>query len=131
MFTNLFLFDIKLIDPECHYQLTGVHNEQILKNFNELLQHRYNVKIRMLLLKGINDSKDEVDGVINFLMPFRDYKNFKGIDLLPYHKLSVNKYTQLGTEYPIEQNPGLSSDDLYRIENWIKKYDFPVSIIKY
>ncbi|OAA92439.1 choline TMA-lyase-activating enzyme [Clostridium ljungdahlii] len=130
-FTDLFLFDIKHIDPERHYQLTGVHNEQILKNLKELLNHRYNVKIRMPLLKGLNDSKEEFDGVINFLMPFRDYKNFKGIDLLPYHKLGVNKYTQLGIDYPIEGDPSLSSDDLDRIEGWIKEYDFPVAVIKH
>lgn len=64
-------------------------------------------------------------------MPFRDYKNFKGIDLLPYHKLGVNKYVQLGREYPIKGDPSLSSDELDRIESWIKKYEFPVAVIKH
>jgi choline trimethylamine-lyase activating enzyme len=130
-FTDLFLFDIKHIDPERHYQLTGVRNERILGNLKELLHRRYNVKVRMPLLKGINDSQDEIDKVIAFLMPFRDYKNFKGIDLLPYHKLGVNKYTQLGKEYPIEGDPSLSSDELDMIESWIKKYEFPVAVIKH
>ena len=130
-FTDLFLFDIKHIDSERHYQLTGVHNERILENLKELLYRRYNVKVRMPLLKGINDNHDEIDRVIAFLMPFRDYKNFKGIDLLPYHKLGVNKYTQLGKEYPIEGDPSLSSDELDLIESWIKKYEFPVAVIKH
>ena len=130
-FTDLFLFDIKHIDAERHYQLTGVHNERILENLKELLRKRYNVKVRMPLLKGINDSQDEIERVINFLMPFRDYKNFKGIDLLPYHKLGVNKYTQLQMEYPIQGDPSLSSNELDVIESWIKKYDFPVMVIKH
>ena len=130
-FTDLFLFDIKHIDAERHYKLTGVHNERILENLKELLRLRYNVKVRMPLLKGINDNQDEIERVIDFLMPFRDYKNFKGIDLLPYHKLGVNKYTQLGQEYPIQGDPSLSSEELDRIEGWIKKYDFPVVIIKH
>lgn len=130
-FTDLFLFDIKHIDAQRHYQLTGVHNERILENLKELLRKRYNVKVRMPLLKGINDSQDEIERVINFLMPFRDYKNFKGIDLLPYHKLGVNKYTQLQMEYPIQGDPSLSSDELDIIESWIKKYDFPVMVIKH
>ncbi|MBK5245712.1 MAG: choline TMA-lyase-activating enzyme [Peptostreptococcaceae bacterium] len=130
-FTDLFLFDMKHIDAERHYQLTGVHNERILENLKELLHLRYNVKVRMPLLKGINDNQDEIRRVIEFLMPFRDYKNFKGIDLLPYHKLGVNKYTQLGIDYPIEGDPSLSSDELDMIESWIKKYDFPVAIIKH
>lgn len=130
-FTDLFLFDIKHMDPERHYQLTGVHNERILGNLKELLSRRYNVKVRMPLLKGINDSEDEIDQVIKFLMPFKDYKNFKGIDLLPYHKLGVNKYAQLDMTYPIEGDPSLSSDELNTIESWIKKYDFPVVVIKH
>lgn len=132
-FTDLFLFDMKHIDSERHYELTGVHNEQILSNLTELFKRGYNVKIRMPLLKGINDSKEEIDGVIRFLMPFRDYKNFKGIDLLPYHKLGINKYIQLGMEYEyaIGGDPSLSSNDLDRIESWIKKYDLPVAVIKH
>ncbi len=130
-FTDLFLFDIKHIDPERHYQLTGVHNERILENLKTLLHGRYNVKVRMPLLKGINDSQDEIERVIEFLMPYRDYKNFKGIDLLPYHKLGVNKYTQLSKEYPIEGDPSLSNEELERIESWIKKYDFPVVVLKH
>lgn len=130
-FTDLFLFDLKHIDPERHYQLTGVRNERILENLKELLHRRYNVKVRMPLLKGINDNQDEIERVIAFLMPFRDYKNFKGIDLLPYHKLGVNKYTQLGMDYPIDGDPSLSSEELTMIESWVKKYEFPVAVIKH
>lgn len=130
-FTDLFLFDIKHMDPDKHFDLTGVRNETILENLEELLHRRHNVKIRMPMLKGINDSEAEISAVIDFLMPYKDYKNFKGIDLLPYHKLGVNKYIQLGLEYPIEGDPSLSEEDLDRIEGWIKKYDFPVSVVRH
>ncbi|QAT42366.1 choline TMA-lyase-activating enzyme [Aminipila luticellarii] len=130
-FTDLFLYDVKQMDPDKHFEWTGVRNEQILTNLKELLHRRYNVKVRMPMLKGINDSEEEIRQVIEFLMPYRDQKNFKGIDLLPYHKLGVNKYNQLGKEYPIKGDPSLSDEDLDRIEGWIKKYDFPVSVIRH
>ena len=130
-FTDLFLFDLKHIDSDRHFELTGVRNELILGNLKELLRGRYNVKIRMPLLKGINDSQDEIAKVIEFLMPYRESKNFKGIDLLPYHKMGVNKYNQLDMKYPIEGDPSLNDEDLDRIENWIKKYDFPVVVIRH
>ena len=130
-FTDLFLFDIKHIDPDRHFELTGVRNEMILENLEELLHRRYNVKIRMPMLKGINDSESEIRGVISFLMPYKGYKNFKGIDLLPYHKLGVNKYVQLGMDYPIDGDPSLTEEDLDRIEGWIREYDFPVSVIRH
>lgn len=130
-FTDLFLFDIKHMDSERHYKLTGVRNERILENLEELLHLKYNVKVRMPLLNSINDSQGEIEKIIEFLMPFRDYKNFKGIDLLPYHKLGINKYTQLGKEYSILGDPSLSSDELDMIESWVKKYEFPVAVIKH
>ncbi|WP_434298018.1 choline TMA-lyase-activating enzyme [Clostridium sporogenes] len=130
-FVDLFLFDIKNINPDRHHELTGVRNERILENLQELLKNKYNVKIRMPLLKGINDSQDEIEKTMEFLLPYKDYKNFKGIDLLPYHKMGVNKYNQLGMEYPIKDDPSLKSEDLDRIEGWIKKYDLPVKVIRH
>jgi choline trimethylamine-lyase activating enzyme len=130
-FTDLFLFDIKHMDSDEHIKLTGVRNELILNNLKELFTRRYNVKIRMPLLKGINDGLDEIENRIKFLMPYRDYKNFKGIDLLPYHKFGVNKYNQLGIAYPIEGDPSLNIDEMNRIESWFKKYDFPVTVINH
>lgn len=130
-YVDLFLFDIKHMDPERYNELVGVNNELILENLKELLHRRYNVKVRMPMLKGINDSREEIDRVIQFLMPFRDYKNFKGIDLLPYHKMGVNKYNQLDRPYPIDGDPSLSDEDLSRIEGWLKEYQFPVTVVRH
>lgn len=130
-FTDLFLFDIKQIDSDKHFQLTGVRNELILDNLTELIKRKYNVHIRMPLLKGLNDGKDDIENAMKFLLPFKDYKNFKGIDLLPYHKMGVNKYNQLGMEYPIEGDPSLSNEDLDRIEGWIKNFDLPVKVVRH
>jgi len=130
-FVDLFLFDIKHMNPERHFALTGVRNELILSNLKELFTRRHNIKIRMPLLKDYNDSEEEILEIINFLMPYRDCKNFKGIDLLPYHKFGVNKYAQVGMVYPIEGDPNLSAEDLSRIEGWFKKYDFPVNVISH
>lgn len=91
------------MDPKRHNELTGIGNEQILQNLKELLKRRYNVKVRMPMLKGINDSREEIDQVIQFLLPFRDDPNFKGVDLLPYHKMGVGKYAQL--DKPCDRPP--------------------------
>lgn len=130
-FIDLFLFDIKHMNPERHFELTGVRNEVILGNLKELLHRRYHVKVRMPLLKGVNDSRKEIDRIIEFLSPYRDYKSFKGIDLLPYHKLGVNKYNQLGKKYPITGEVSLNAEDMERIEGWMKEYDFPVNVIRH
>lgn len=130
-YVDLFLFDIKHMDPVRHNELVGVNNELILTNLRELLHRRANVRVRMPMLKGINDSREEIEAVIRFLMPYKDDKNFKGIDLLPYHKLGVNKYNQLDMTYPIEGDPSLNAEELNRIEGYMKEYDFPVNVVRH
>ena len=130
-FVDLFLFDIKHFDSDRHSELTGVRNEIILDNLATLLEGRHNVQIRMPMLKGVNDSQEEIENTMEFLLQFKDLKNFKGIDLLPYHKMGVNKYGQLDMEYAITDEVKLEQEDLDRIEGWIKKYDLPVSVIRH
>jgi len=130
-YVDLFLFDIKHMDPKRHNELTGVSNDLILHNLTELLKHRHHVTIRMPMLKGINDSREEIDRVIEFLTPYKDYPGFKGIDLLPYHKLGVNKYNQLDQVYPIEGDPSLSEAGIDEIEGWIQACELPVRVVRH
>ncbi|QSX05616.1 choline TMA-lyase-activating enzyme [Sedimentibacter sp. zth1] len=130
-FVDLFLFDIKHIDSEKHFEWTGVRNERIIENVQELLKRKYNVKIRMPLLKGVNDRQEDIENVAKLLLPYKDYKNFKGVDLLPYHKMGVNKYKQLGIEYPIKGDLSLTSEELDNIESWIRKYDLSVQVVRH
>lgn len=130
-FTDLFLFDIKHINSDEHFKWTGVRNEQILENLKNLLQNKFNVQIRMPLLKGVNDSEEAITKAMEFLLPYKEYKNFKGIDLLPYHKMGVNKYNQLGVEYPVYGDPSLSDEDLNRIESYIKRYNMNTKVVRH
>lgn len=130
-YVDLFLFDVKQMDPVKHKYWTGVNNEQILSNVRWLLENGYNVRVRMPLLKGVNDSKEEIDAVIEYFKPYRYQKNFDRIDLLPYHKLGVGKYQSLGRDYEIEGDPSLSDEDLNNIETWIKDADFKVNLVRH
>lgn len=130
-FTDLFLYDIKQIDSVQHCKWVGVHNERILDNLALLLQNRHSVKVRMPLIKGVNHAPEYIEGAARFLLPYRDLKNFKGIDLLPYHKLGVAKYQQLDMDYTFGQDPSLSEGELARIEAQLKEYGFQVRIIRH
>lgn len=130
-FTDLFLYDVKHMDSARHYELTGVRNETVLSNLRWLLESRHNVKVRVPLLKGVNNGEGELEQLIEFLRPYKEYKNFKGVDLLPYHKMGVGKYAQLGWEYPLKGECGLSDADLDRIESRLGQYDFQVTVIRH
>lgn len=130
-FTDLILFDIKHIDSERHYELTGVRNERILDNLTELIRRGFKVKVRMPLIKGLNDSEKTIKRTMEFLQSFKGYKNFKGVDLLPYHKLAINKYKQLDMEYAITEDLSLKDEELVKISEFIKGYDIQAEVIRH
>ena len=130
-FTDLFLYDIKHIDSVQHHKWTGVHNERILDNLTALLQSRYTVKVRMPLIGGVNDKPEDIEGVARFLLPYRELRNFKGIDLLPYHRLGGAKYQQLDMDYIFDQELGVSEGKLVRIEGQLREYGFQVRTIRH
>ncbi|WP_211289815.1 Choline trimethylamine-lyase activating enzyme [Sporomusa silvacetica DSM 10669] len=130
-FTDLFLYDIKQIDSERHYELTGVRNERILDNLTELIRRGFTVKVRMPLIRGLNDSDDTICRTLEFLQAFKSYKKFQGIDLLPYHKLGINKYKQLDKQYAITEDLSFQEEELDKIEEFIKGYDLQVKVIRH
>lgn len=130
-FTDLILFDIKNIDADRHFDLTGVRNERILDNLTELMQRGFNVKIRMPLIKGMNDNIDTLRRTMEFLLPFSNFKNFQGIDLLPYHKLGINKYKQLDMKYAITNDLSFEAEELDQIAEVIEEYNLQVKVIKH
>lgn len=131
-YVDLFLFDIKHMDPIKHKELTGVSNEIILSNLVYLIENGKKVKVRMPLLNNVNSVKEEIMDIIKFIEPYKFYKNFEGVDLLPYHKFGVGKYEQLDMKYPMgDEDFSLSESQLKEIEDYIKKEGVNVNLVKH
>ena len=128
---DLFLYDVKHMDSEAHHRLTGVRNETILENLKWLLENRFNVKVRLPLLKDVNDGDNGLNQLAAFLKPYQDLKNFKGVDLLPYHKMGVSKYDQLDWDYPVAGDPGLDEADIARIKQTLENHGLSVTVIRH
>lgn len=95
-YTDVFLLDIKHIDSNKHKKLTGVPNEQILNNIIRISKQK-EVLIRVPIIPGLNDDDDNILGIADFCLK----NKIEGINILPYHKLGLMKYDQLGIEYKI------------------------------
>lgn len=91
--TDLFLYDLKNIDPGLHKKYTGVDNSLILSNVDYLLGKGANVIFRIPVIPGVNDIPSEVNGMIRFIKERKD--KLSELHLLPYHKIAENKYFRL------------------------------------
>jgi pyruvate formate lyase activating enzyme len=97
---DLFLYDMKLLDERRHDEFTGGTNDTILDNLRWLAQQGADVVVRFPLLPGINDDDGNVRALGGFLSSLP--KRYP-VDILPYHRLGVDKYTRLDREHRMPQ----------------------------
>lgn len=93
--TDLFLWDLKDTDGERHRQYTGVSNERILKNLRAVANAGANIRLRCILVHGINANAEHYERVARIA---KEIPNLQGIDVLPYHAYGGSKSTLLGKE---------------------------------
>ncbi|MBQ7638938.1 MAG: glycyl-radical enzyme activating protein [Clostridia bacterium] len=93
--TDLFLFDLKGINPVLHKQNVGVSNSLILENAGRLSQTAKDVRFRMPYIPGYNS--DEVFAVCEFVRALD-----KPLELMAYHDIGTGKYASLGREYSLK-----------------------------
>ena len=92
-YTDLFLYDIKVMDNEKHKIYTGVENDLILENLKKLLKTNIPVWIRVPVITAVNDSEDEMIKIKSF---FEENGYPEKVELLPYHAMGEHKYEALG-----------------------------------
>ena len=95
--TDLFLYDLKHMNPEKHRKYTGVSNELILHNLQELAKTGVDINIRIPFIGGVNTDCDNVEQSAAFIASLAGAK--KLVNVLPYHNIAVHKYKKLGKEY--------------------------------
>ncbi len=94
--TDLFLYDLKLINSKKHEKWTGVNNRIILKNLKVLTESGANINIRIPLIKNVNSDKGELTKMAGFIS---ELPGKQAVNLLPYHNIAKNKYNKLGEVY--------------------------------
>ena len=94
--TDLFLLDIKHLDPETHKDLTGRTNEKVLEFLDYLTAKNKPIHIRIVLVNGYSAAPEYLERLAEFL---KGFPTIKRIDLLPYHTLGVQKWESLKIPY--------------------------------
>lgn len=103
--TDLFLFDLKMMDSERHKKWTGVPNEKILANLKILAETGAKVNVRIPLIGDVNDDIGNMTETARFLSGLPGEKI--DVNLLPYHKIAQTKYQKLGrfSDFQLFQEP--------------------------
>lgn len=114
--TDLVLLDIKHSDAKGHKELTGRDQSPVLAFAKALEQAEVPMIIRHVVVPGITDQEEELREVGHLIGRFR---NLKGLEVLPYHTMGVNKYKELGMEYSLDGVPDMKPEEAKKARNII------------
>lgn len=106
---DLFLLDFKHPDPAALQSVTKARPDVIFANMAWLSKAApKKVILRVPVIPGFNHSRPVMEALFQKAREF----GFTTVHLLPYHTLGMDKYSQLGMEYPWPHQSMLSGQDL-------------------
>jgi pyruvate formate lyase activating enzyme len=122
---DLFLYDLKHMDPAVHKQFTAVSNELILSNFTEILSRVGSDRIvpRVPIIPGFNSDPESFDALTEFL---RSVGYSGPVHLMPYNKLAKTKYEKVGMGTAYRDMGDLTTEQLEAIVARVEGASFPV-----
>ena len=76
------------------------------------------VWVRHVVVPGLTDSVEYLNRLYEKAY---SYKNVQKVELVPFKKLCKSKYEQLGIEFEFDKYPQMSSEQINKITEKIKK----------
>ena len=115
--TDLFILDMKEMDPERHKALTGQDNRNILEFSRYLSAHKKPMWIRHVLVPGLTDSRESLEALYDFI---RELKSVERVEILPYHTMGVHKWEALGIPYSLKNVLPPTEEEVRRAEEILR-----------
>ena len=117
---DLLQIDLKHMDSEKHKELTGKTNELIIENLKKVLSVKEpeDVIIRIPVVPGCNDSVENIRQSARFVAEL----GFKKIELIPYHRLGVSKYSQYGMVYPLDEAEPAPQTEIQALRDIVENF---------
>ncbi|MCT4606170.1 MAG: 4-hydroxyphenylacetate decarboxylase activase [Marinisporobacter sp.] len=107
--------DVKHMDREKHKKKTGVYNDLILKNIENLSHSSWKGRLvlRMPVIRSFNDTDENIHATVQFMKRLGLFE----INILPFHRLGDSKWSQLGKIYPYRKEEATPPEKLNIIQD--------------
>ncbi len=115
---DLYLYDIKCIDPILHRKNTGVDNGLILKNLERLSALGREIWARIPVIPQFNATEKEMNAIAEFIASL---DSISQATLIPYNVLGVEKYKSLGLIYSYDTNERVTKEELVKFKEIFQK----------
>lgn len=100
---DLFMVDIKHLDPQKHKAATGVSNQLILENICRLADTGKPITFRIPVVPTVNATRADIRAIAEFVCGLMHARADGGagiaLELLPFHRLASDKYASLQMDH--------------------------------
>jgi len=127
-YTDFVFYDIKHMNSERHKQLTGVDNKLLLKNAQKASSLVKEFVLRLTVVPNYNNESENIIKTAEFACSL---PNLKEVQILPYHKLGISKYKQMGMNYKLTDVKPPTIMELESIVNIFRQKGLNAKIVKY
>jgi pyruvate formate lyase activating enzyme len=118
-YTDLVLYDIKLMDSDAHRKFTGRGNEEVLRNLlyaaEFIRKYRSPVLwIRTPIIPGATSCTENIEGIGSFIsVKIGDI--VERWDLCAFNNLCRDKYKRLDRDWPYKDTPLMKKSEMERL----------------
>lgn len=123
-FTDVVLFDQKIVDPEKSKKVLGVDAAVIQENLERLVRKGCRVIPRIPLIPTYTMDEANIAGI----GALAKRNGLKEIHILPFHQFGSSKYQSLGREYSLKELPVPSEEEVDRVKCQLESYGLKVII---
>jgi len=123
--TDLYLYDIKLMNDAHHRKYTGISNTLILNNLKKLAVTDREIIIRVPLIPGITDTAENLQEISQFI---KKLGTITRVDLLPFNELAASKFQRLGKNIRLTNISPQKDTELTTMKTIFKDAGFQVAL---
>lgn len=106
--TDLFLYDVKTVDPERFSTWIGKGFDRVVTNLKHIAKRGNNVLARIPVIPGVNNDPESISAISRFLGEL----GLHYVEMLPFHRTGSDKYERLGMEWRMGDAKSLTKADL-------------------
>lgn len=106
--TDLFLYDVKTVDPERFSTWIGNGFDHVVANLKHIAKRGSHVLARIPVIPGVNNDPESISAISRFLNEL----GVRYVEMLPFHRTGSDKYERLGMQWGMGDAKSLTKKDL-------------------
>jgi len=113
---DMFLYDLKHMNPAEHKRLTGVDNHVIVANLRKIAEAGIPVEVRIPIIPGYNDHDENIQQTAQLL---KQIHTLQRVRVLPYHGLAGSKYAAINRQNTLPVADGTEINAARRVGEFL------------